>query len=107
MNTIDRLKALEKEAIQPYRTMSVLAETSSDGKVGDCRVWHGQEAGRCIAVFKHEPTARLYLESRRSMAALLKVAEAAKAMIDEAKGTPGGLASMEGICIAIAELEAQ
>lgn len=79
MNTIEKLRALEQAAIHPYRTMSVLAETSSDGKIGDCRVWHGQEAGRCIAVFKHEPTARLYLESTRSLPSLLKVAEAAKA----------------------------
>jgi hypothetical protein len=78
MGTIEQLEALERAAIKPYRTMTVLEEDSNGGRKGDCRVWCNHEAGRCLAVFKHEPTARLYIESRNALPSLLAVAKAAK-----------------------------
>lgn len=72
---IARLKSLMENATPVFGGISVLTDDTSDGKAGDCRVWHKDETGRCIAVFKDFATAVAFVGLCDAAPSLLAAAD--------------------------------
>lgn len=72
---IQRLAELHEKATPICtRSFSVVREECGDGKIGDARIWHRDDVGRCVAVFHDAATANAYVHFVNAAPALLAAA---------------------------------